>query len=55
LVLEKQDAQGRWALEYEYAGKTWVEFGPKRQPNKWVTLRALSALKAADWPMAIHN
>ncbi len=38
LVRDKQDAQGRWALEYDYTGKTWVDFGPK-QPNKWVTLR----------------
>ena len=46
LIREKQDAQGRWALEYDYAGKTWGEFGAKRQPNKWVTLRALRVLKA---------
>ena len=45
LVRDKQDAQGRWALEYDYAGKTWVDFGPKKQPNKWVTLRALRVLK----------
>jgi len=46
LIREKQDAQGRWALEYDYTGKTWVDFGPKNQPNKWVTLRALRVLKA---------
>jgi hypothetical protein len=46
IVREKQDAQGRWPLEYSYAGKTWVDFGPKKQPNKWVTLRALRVLKA---------
>ena len=46
LVREKQDDQGRWALEYDYTGKTWVDFGPKKQPNKWVTLRALRVLKA---------
>jgi hypothetical protein len=46
LVRDKQDAQGRWALEYDYTGKTWVDFGPKKQPNKWVTLRALRVLKA---------
>lgn len=45
IVLEKQDAEGRWLLEYHYAGKTWLDFGPKKQPNKWVTLRALRALK----------
>ncbi len=47
LVLEKQDSAGRWALEYDYTGKTWVDFGKKKQPNKWVTLRALRAIKAA--------
>lgn len=46
LVRDKQDADGRWALEYDYTGKTWVDFGVKKQPNKWVTLRALRALKA---------
>jgi hypothetical protein len=45
LVREKQDASGRWALEYDYTGKTWVDFGPKKQPNKWVTLRALRVLQ----------
>lgn len=48
LVCQKQDEQGRWALEYEYTGKTWVDFGVKKQPNKWVTLRALHALKDID-------
>ncbi|GIK43541.1 MAG: hypothetical protein BroJett011_73740 [Chloroflexota bacterium] len=46
LIRQKQDGQGRWPLEYDYAGKTWVDFGPKKQPNKWVTLRALRVLKA---------
>jgi len=46
LIREKQDENGRWALDYEYTGKTWVDFGAKKQPNKWVTLRALRVLKA---------
>ena len=46
LVREKQDSQGRWLMEYDYTGKTWVDFGPKKQPNKWVTLRALRVLNA---------
>jgi len=50
-VLEKQDEQGRWKLEYDYTGKTWTEFGEKHQPSKWVTLRALRALKDADGVM----
>lgn len=47
IVREKQDRQGRWSLEYDYAGKTWGDFGQKKQPNKWVTLRATRVLKAA--------
>jgi hypothetical protein len=46
LIREKQDEEGRWPLEYSYTGKTWVDFGPKKQPNKWVSLRALRVLKA---------
>ena len=45
-LCQKQDAQGRWSLEYDYTGKTWADFGSKKQPNKWVTLRALRVLKA---------
>jgi hypothetical protein len=45
VIREKQDRNGRWALEYDYAGKTWVDFGEKKQPNKWVTLRATWVLK----------
>jgi hypothetical protein len=47
LIRSKQDADGRWPLEYGYEGKTWVDFGPKKQANPWVTLRALRVLKAA--------
>lgn len=47
LIRSKQDEHGRWLLEYEYTGKTWVDFGPKKQPNKWVTWRALRVLKKA--------
>jgi hypothetical protein len=44
-ILKKQDAHGRWALEYDYTGKTWVDFGIKNQPNPWVTLRVLRVLR----------
>jgi hypothetical protein len=46
LIREKQDADGRWPLEYDYTGKTWLDFGKKKLPNPWVTLRALRVLKA---------
>lgn len=48
IVLQKQDPQGRWALEYDYKGKTWVDYGAKKQPNKWVTLRARRVLRMAS-------
>ena len=45
LIREKQDADGRWPMEYSYTGKTWIDFGEKKQPNKWVTLRVAWVLK----------
>jgi hypothetical protein len=48
LISEKQDDQGRWLLENDYAGKTWGEWGNKKEPNKWVTLRALRVIKHLD-------
>ena len=47
LIRAKQDAEGCWPLEYSYSGKTWLDFGEKKQPNKWVTLRAAWVLKNA--------
>ena len=47
-ILEKQDREGRWLLEYDYTGKTWINLGKKKQPNKWVTLRALRVLKSLN-------
>ena len=47
LIRSKQDADGRWPLEYNYDGKTWMRFGKMKEPNPWVTLRALRVLKSA--------
>jgi hypothetical protein len=44
IIRDKKDPDGRWPLEYDYTGKTWVDFGAKKLPNKWVTLRALRVL-----------
>jgi hypothetical protein len=52
-IASKGDDQGRWCLEYDYTGKTWIDFGSKKQVNPWVTLRALRVLKAAD--QQLHN
>jgi hypothetical protein len=46
-IRDKQDDHGRWLLEYDYTGKTWGNYGRKKQPNKWVTLRSARVLKAA--------
>jgi len=46
LIREKQNERGQWLMEYDYTGKTWLDFGKKKEPNEWVTLRALRVLKA---------
>jgi hypothetical protein len=45
LVTAKRDAQGRWILENTYNGRFRVNIERKGRPSKWVTLRALEALK----------
>lgn len=45
LILDKQDQNGRWVLEYDYSSKTWRSYGKLNEPNKWVTLRVLRVLK----------
>jgi hypothetical protein len=44
-ILAKQDGQGRWRLENSLNGKTWADIEARGRPSKWVTLRALIALK----------
>lgn len=46
IIREKQNERGQWLMEFDYAGRTWMSFGAKKRPNKWVTLRALKVLKA---------
>jgi hypothetical protein len=48
IICEKQNEHGQWLLEYDYPGKTWLDFGEKKQPNEWVTLRALRVLKSMN-------
>lgn len=48
LVLGKQDAQGRWNMEYTYNGKMWADIERRGAQSKWVTLRAVRALKTAS-------
>jgi len=46
IIREKQNDHGQWLMEYDYTGKTWLNFGEKQQPNEWVTLRALRVLRS---------
>jgi hypothetical protein len=45
LVASKQDAQGRWKLENTLNGRFIIDIETKGQPSRWITLRALQALK----------
>ncbi len=47
VIEAKRNAQGRWAMEYDLSGKTWIDYGTKKQPNKWVTYRAMKVLKGS--------
>jgi hypothetical protein len=44
-ILSKQDHQGRWKLEKTLNGKMWSDIEVQGKPSKWVTSRALQALK----------
>jgi len=48
IIRKKQNEHGQWLMEYDYPGKTWLDFGEKKQPNEWVTLRGLKVLKLAS-------
>ena len=45
-LLAQQDAHGRWANRYAYAGKMWVDIDAPGAPSRWVTLRACRVLRA---------
>ena len=47
-VRSKRDSQGRWEMEKTLNGKMWFNVEQKGQPSKWITLRALRALKGAQ-------
>jgi hypothetical protein len=44
LIRDKRTNEGKWQMEYDYSGKTWLDFGEKKMPNKWVTIRAYHTL-----------
>lgn len=45
LVFSKQDEQSRWVLENTFNGRFQVDIEEKGKPSRWVTLKALKALK----------
>ena len=50
LVAAKADAEGRWRLQDTFNGRFVVDIETKGEPSRWLTLRALRALKAVDCP-----
>ncbi len=47
-LLAQQDAAGRWANRYPYAGKMWLDIDPPGAPSRWVTLRACRVLRGVS-------
>jgi hypothetical protein len=45
LVLANRGPDGKWRLQNTFNGKMWHDVDVKRQPSKWITLRALSVLR----------
>lgn len=44
-IVSKQDANGKWNLETTFNGRYQVNIESKGKPSKWITLRALKAIK----------
>ena len=44
LVISKQE-KGRWKLENTFNGKMWVDIEEKKNPSKWITLKAARILR----------
>jgi len=47
LLLDRQDASGRWRNEQPYRGRLWADVDEPGAPSPWVTLRACRVLRAA--------
>ena len=45
LVVSKQNADGRWKLESSFNGRFQINIERKGEESKWITLKALTALK----------
>ncbi len=47
VVRSKRNPEGKWLLESSYNGRFQVRIEGKGKPSKWITLKALSAIKKA--------
>jgi len=45
IVVSKQDTEGKWILANTFNGRFYVNIEKKGKPSKWITARAMSALK----------
>jgi hypothetical protein len=48
IIRNRQNEDGKWMLERTYNGRTIVRIEKKGLPSKWITLKALTVLKAQD-------
>ena len=46
-VASRADPDGRWILQQTFNGRFWVDIETKGEPSRWVTLRALQAVRPA--------
>lgn len=45
VIIDAQQPDGKWILKHTFNGKFWHDIEYKGKPSKWITLRALFALK----------
>jgi hypothetical protein len=48
IIRGKQGADGRWPLEATFNGRYWVSIEKKGAPSKWITCRALRAIRGFE-------
>jgi len=47
IIREKQNEHGQWLMEYDYTGKTWVNFG-KRNNRTNDHVEGIEGIKAVN-------
>jgi len=45
VLLQKQNADGKWILESTPSSRMYTRFEPRGKPSKWITLHALKVIK----------